>query len=124
MRMLWPLLQMDKLQHKQALHSAQADSAFEEAKYAANTNRVKASLWQTWHNICAMRMIVILPLDVDTMNQVCFVLKSAGYKSGASYLYEARQRRIKAGFPWSQRLEIAVRDCKRALEPHRVIEDL
>lgn len=94
----------------------QAETAFEEAKYANGTTRVKSSLWKTWMNICAMKQLSPLPLMVETMEKVCAVLKSAGYRSGVAYLYEAKQRRIRQGFSWSDRLEVAVRDCKRALE--------
>lgn len=94
----------------------QAEIAFEDAKYASDAARVKSSLWKTWVNICTMKQINALPLIAENMEKVCAVLKCAGYRSGVAYLYEAKQRHTRQGFSWCDRLEVAVRDCKRALE--------
>ena len=88
---------------------------FGEVVYAPSTNKVKSSMRRTWSMICGARELPVLPLTPNGLMQVCSVLRAAGFRSGVHYLFEMRQWHCREGFEWSAPLDIAVKDCKRAL---------
>ena len=88
---------------------------FEDLRYAAGTLATKDAMFRTWKEVCEARHFSCLPVTSAKLVEVAAVLRAASYRSGFSYLLEAKQRHGRAGFPWCEELEYTLRDCKRAL---------
>ena len=94
--------------------TAEAEENFRSLIYAPSTSAGKEALFSTWSGLCEARGE--LPLPVTELNMIAnaSILRSAGYRSGVSYLYEAKNRHIRCGHLWTPRLQTVLGDCKRA----------
>ena len=58
-------------------------------------------------------------LNVEKIKWVATAFKEAGYKSGSSYLAEAKLMRVEGGGDWTPQLDRIFKMCKRALDRDR-----
>lgn len=93
----------------------QAMEQFDELKYASGSMATKDAMFRTWCEICAARQFDPLPVSSVKLCEVSAVLRAAAYRSGYSYLLEAKQRHLRGGYPWGEEVEHTLRDCRRAL---------
>lgn len=93
--------------------SLQAERAFGEMIYAPSTSAGKEALFSTWKGICEARGFAALPLTEASLRTCAAILRAAGYRSTMSYLYEAKNRHTRSGFPWNPSLQAVLMDCKR-----------
>eukprot|EP00435_Cladocopium_sp_Y103_P074181 s120_g47.t1 len=56
-----------------------------------------------------------LPLSQEMLKGLASALQEGGYKAGEGYLIEAKLWHIEKGHPWSDALDRAFKQCKRAL---------
>lgn len=119
-----PLLPEQKLMKGSLTHALkivqsqeQMDKAvevFNGAVYAPQTLATKASLKNTWFTVSRELGFEPLPLSCEKMTKVAAVLRASGFRSTYSYLCEVRQLHVRAGFMWTNELELCVKDIKRA----------
>lgn len=57
-----------------------------------------------------------LPMNPDLLMALASALKAGNYKAGEGYLVESKLMHIEAGFSWSEQLDRAFKQCKRALD--------
>lgn len=93
--------------------SLQAERAFGEMIYAPSTSAGKEALFSTWKGSCEARGFTALPLTEASLRTCAAILRAAGYRSTMSYLYEAKNRHTRSGFPWNPSLQAVLMDCKR-----------
>ena len=94
--------------------TARAMENFSDLVFAPGTLSSKGSMFGLWSEICKIREIDPIPLQVETLQVVCWILREAGFRSVSSYAMEAKSRHIRAGFLWDSRLQTALMDIKRA----------
>ena len=94
----------------------EALQAYDALVFAAGTNLSKESLFSTWCKISRARGEEPLPLDPEKIRLNVAILRCSGYRAVKSYVYEARDRHVRAGFPVSPQLNVAVQDAKRVAE--------
>ena len=92
-----------------------AMETFQEVVYAPGTTRTKSALFKLWTDILNARGLAPLPVDPNKLNIVSSVLRAAGFRSAPTYLYEAKDCHVRAGYAWSDALDVALRDCRRGL---------
>lgn len=106
----------------------QATATFAQLRYAAGTSETKDALFKTWSEVLRARGEVALPVAENKLVVVAFVLRASGYRAGLSYLLEAKQRHSRCGYPWSEALDIVLKDCKRvfnrAIGPAKKAEEI
>lgn len=93
--------------------SFEAERAFGELVYAPSTSAGKEALFSTWKSICEARGFTALPLTEASLRTCATILRAAGYRSTMSYLFEAKNRHTRSGFPWNPSLQAVLMDCKR-----------
>ncbi|CAK9088212.1 Uncharacterized protein SCF082_LOCUS41659 [Durusdinium trenchii] len=93
--------------------SQRARLGFDQLVYSAGSNDTKASMFRTWQEVQERSGLPALPLTQSKCETFVAVLRAAGYRSSFSYLLEARQQHLRAGYPWSHQLDIVMKDCKR-----------
>lgn len=84
--------------------------------YAPGSCLAKESLFGTWCRISRAKQEDPLPLTPAKIRENVAILRSAGYKAAKSYVYEARDRHLRAGHEWNPQLQVAVQDAKRVAE--------
>ena len=77
----------------------------------------KDSLFTLWSKLCQALGFCPLLLSRESIIEVAAVLRTSGYRSVMSYVYEARSRHI-GNYAWSGMLDSALADCKRAATRH------
>ena len=87
----------------------------ESLMFSSGTAATKDSLFGLWSKLCLLASFQPLPVTTESIVEVSAVVRSAGYRSVVSYLYEARSRHIRAGYNWDGKLDAAIADCKRAV---------
>ena len=92
-----------------------ARSNFDKLVYASGTRAAKDSHWAVWSQLCSARGLSDMPLSPQSIREVGAVMRRAGYRSAYSYLLDAKLEHIRKGHVWSEMLEMAMRDAKRAL---------
>lgn len=95
---------------------AEANQAYEALVYAPGSNLAKNSLFLTWVKICQAKPEAPLPLTEGMIRENAAILRSAGYRAVKSFLYEAKDRHLRAGHQWSSTLDVALQDAKRVAE--------
>ena len=91
----------------------QATANFAQLRYAAGTSETKDALFRTWSEILRARGTDPLPVTEEKLVIVASILRAAGYRAGLAYLLEARQRHVRCGMPWSEAMDLVLKDCKR-----------
>ena len=92
---------------------SQATATFAQLRYAAGTNDTKDALFKTWSEVLRAKGLPALPVTEDKLVMVVAVLRSSGYKAGLAYVLEAKQRHVRQGYPWSEAMDMVLKDCKR-----------
>ena len=90
--------------------------AFEALVYAPGSVASKNALFTTWVKICQSRNVQPLPLTPDLIRMNAAILRSAGYKAVKSFIFEAKDRHSRAGYPWDGTLQVALQDAKRVAD--------
>ena len=83
--------------------------------YASGTSAAKDSHLSLWAQICKERGLPNMPISPESIHEVGSVLRAAGYRSGYSYVLDAKLEHIRKGHTWNEALELALHDAKRAL---------
>lgn len=91
----------------------EAMTAYDALVYATGSTQAKDALFTTWVNISKAKHEEPLPLTTAKIRENAAILRSAGYRAVKSYVYEAKDRHSRAGYPWSAALQIALQDAKR-----------
>ena len=89
-------------------------SQFEELVYAPGTIATKDTLFRLWTQICERSGIEVLPVTCESLRLVSVILRASGFRAVTAYVYEAKGRHVRAGFAWSQQLDVAIQDVRRA----------
>ena len=95
---------------------ARAREHLSDGMLAPGTVRTKNAMRKTWASLCQARGVQFLPLTPSVMMEIAAILKMAMFRSGSAYLIEMRTAHIRAGHPWTNDLELALKDCKRSLQ--------
>lgn len=99
--------------------TTEACQAYDALVFAPGTSASKNALFNTWKRVCEARGVPPLPLMVESIKITVAILRSAGYRAIRSFLYEAKDRHIRSGYPWSEVLQAAVEDAKRVADRAR-----
>merc|ERR1711983_61239 len=79
---------------------------------APSTRSTTSSLWTTWeefHTRMAGTSVPVLPLTVSKVFLVAALFKEGGYRAFKSYLSEAKDMHVMAGYAWDVQLDLAFR---------------
>ena len=105
-----------------------ATNTFAQLRYAAGTCDTKDSLFRTWAEILRVRNMDPLPVTDEKLELVASILRASGYRAGMAYLLEAKQRHVRRGYPWSEAMDLTIKDCKRvfnrAMGPAKKAEEI
>ena len=91
-----------------------AVSNFNDLVYARTTVAAKESLFNLWERLCLKRGVSALPVSTENLLCNAAILREAGYRSTMAYILEAKDRHLRAGFPWTPVLQAAFQDARRA----------
>ena len=101
---------------------------YQQLSYAAGTIDTKNSLFRAWCEILGQHDLAPVPLTIEKCQLFCSIMRAAGFRSTYSYLMEARQRHIKAGFCITPQLDLCLKECRRvctrAIGPPRRSEEV
>ena len=92
--------------------------ALDRDKVAPSARSTQESLWRTWtafHRKWFGPESDPCPLTVESIRSVASMFKDAGYRSFANYASRAKREHVARGFPWTQIMDLEVRDCNRSL---------
>ena len=113
---------------RDSVRRAEALKAYDALVFAAGTNLAKDSLFSTWTRVSRERGEEPLPLTPDKIRMNVAILRCAGYRAVKSYVFEAKDRHVRAGYPFDSQLQVAVQDAKRvsdrALGPSQRSEEV
>ena len=82
--------------------------------YAPSTTAAKEALYSLWCRISKRQGLEPLPLTPSMIMVNAAILREAGYKAVMSYVQEAKERHLRAGFWWGNQLQSALLDARRA----------
>ncbi|CAE7428508.1 unnamed protein product [Symbiodinium sp. CCMP2592] len=95
---------------------ARAVQDFDDLTYAVGTDKSKKSHWNTWQAVAEARGKTALPMTTSSIREVSGILRASGYRSGYAYALEAKQQHMRAGYAWTDQLDVSLQDAKRALQ--------
>ena len=95
---------------------AKAVQDFDDLTYAIGTDKSKKSHWNTWQAVAEARGNTALPMTSSSIREVSGILRASGYRSGYAYALEAKQQHMRAGYAWTDQLDVSLQDAKRALQ--------
>ena len=94
---------------------AVAKENYQKLMYASGTRAAKDSHISLWAELCKRRSLPAMPMSPLSIEEVGSVMRSAGYRSALSYISDVKLEHIRRGYAWSDALDLAMRDAKRAL---------
>ena len=96
-------------------HMIVARENYQKLIYASGARAAKDSHISVWAELCKTRNLPDMPMSRISIQEVGSIMRLAGYRSAYSDLSDAKLEHIRKGFAWSDALELAMPDAKRAL---------
>ena len=105
----------------EALRSEEAEAEalkeLDKGVFANSSVGPREKKWKTMGRIAAgaARPFSLVPLTVDGLRTLAAALKKGGYRTADKYLGLAKSQHVRAGFPWTDLLQLTLREATRSV---------